>query len=621
MVDERELELIETISYPKDPAENLRWRTKLLRRARVNLEFREMLKRLFYEDILFAFNAFFYTLDVRRRPHHHQPFCTYSYQDVEILALRDAINRGEDKCLEKSRDMGVTWIVLGTMFWFWCQPSGGADFLLGSRIEDYVDKKGDPRTHFAKLRYLLNRLPKWLRPKGFNPRSHDTFMKLVNPVTESSFTGESNNPNFSTQGRYLAILYDEFAKWEGSDESAWTAGGDASPSRIAVSTPFGAGGQFYRLVTDGRTRKATLHWSLHPRKARGLSCLWPTPNEHEKGDRGASWSPEEKLTSPWYEGQCKRRLPSEIAQELDIDYLGAGRPVFEGKAWEMLKAWHKRVDEPVEFLAPHLYDFTTESIGSPSDWEGYIVVYEKCQNLHSYAVGTDVVEGVEAGDYAFIVVLDRSTKNIVAVYWSRLDEIQLASVILIVSRLYTSDEDALMEPWVGIEAAPGPGLATFDKAFELGVSNLFMPPRYDVTNGSVSFKKGWRTDKSSRAELVAGVREYLLDRAGNLNSQRLVGELMTFVYNKVGKPIAKGGCRDDGVMAFGIALQVDEIAPLEEKARKAKILDLRGVMEQAMRKPERMPVISTEELCLATVMKKKAFKDETSVLGEVEEWL
>ena len=608
------------IDYPKDPAENLRWRTKILRRARVNLEFREMLKRLFYEDILFAFNAFFYTLDVRRRPFHHQPFCTYPYQDREILALRDAINDGKDKCLEKSRDMGVTWIVLGTMFWFWCQPSGGADFLLGSRIEDYVDKKGDPRTHFAKLRYLLNRLPKWLRPKGFSPRSHDTFMKLVNPTTESSFTGESNNPNFSTQGRYLGILYDEFAKWEGSDESAWTAGGDASPCRIAVSTPFGAGGQFYRLVTDGRTQKATLHWSLHPRKARGLSCLWPAPNEHERGDRGLLYQPEEKLTSPWYESECKRRLPSEIAQELDIDYLGAGRPVFEGKAWEMLKEWHKRPDEPVQFFAPHLYNFSTElTIRSPSDWEGYIVVYEKCQSLYSYAIGVDVVEGVEGGDYAFIVVLDRGTKNVSAIYWSRLDEIQLASVVLIVSRLYSSDEDSGMEPWVGIETT-GPGLATFDKAVELEISNLFMAPRYDVTKGAVSFKKGWRTDTNSRTELVGGVREYLLDKAGRLNSQRLVGELMTFVYNKTGKPIAKSGCRDDGVMAFGIALQVDQIAPLEERARKEKARGLREMVEENMRMPEKVPIISVEEHCLKTIIERKSFAEEDHYWEEDMSW-
>jgi len=607
------------IDYPKDPTENLRWRAKILRRARVNLEFREVLKRLFYEDILFAFNAFFYTLDVRRRPFHHQPFCTYPYQDREILALQDAINDGKDKCLEKSRDMGVTWIVLGTMFWFWCQPSGGADFLLGSRIEDYVDKKGDPRTHFAKLRYLFNRLPKWLRPKGFNPRSHDTFMKLVNPTTESSFTGESNNPNFSTQGRYLAILYDEFAKWEGPDESAWTAGGDASPCRIAVSTPSGAGGQFYRLVTDGRTQKATLHWSLHPRKARGLSCLWPAPNEHERGDRGLLYQPEEKLTSPWYESECKRRLPSEIAQELDIDYLGAGRPVFEGKAWEMIKSWHGREDKPIDFLAPHLYDFSTENMASPGDWEGYIVVYERCEKLHSYCLGVDVVEGVEGGDYAFITVFNRRTKNVSAVYWSRIDEIQLGSIILIVSRLYTSSEDANVVPWVGIETT-GPGLATFDKALELDVSNLFMAPRYDVVKGAVSFRKGFRTDRSSRVELVGGIRSYLINQTGNLNSQRLVGELMTFVYNKLGKPTAMGSCHDDAVMSFGIALQVDEIAPIEEKVRKAKTASMRSMMEAVRDEAEITPVFTIEERCLATVIEKKAFKEDDGMWEDMQ-WL
>ena len=439
-------------------------------------------------------------------------------------------------------------------------------------------------------------------------------MKLVNPATESSFTGESNNPNFSTQGRYLGILYDEFAKWEGSDEPAWTAGGDASPCRIAISTPFGAGGQFYRLVTDGRTSKSTLHWSLHPGKARGFSCVWPAPNEHEKPDRGENWEPEVKLTSEWYESECKRRLPSEIAQELDIDYLGAGRPVFEGKAWEMLKLWHKMPDEPLEFLIPVLFTRETEAISNPSDWEGYIVVYERCEAMHSYAIGVDVVEGVEGGDYAVIVVVDRGTKNVSAIYWSRLDEVQLASVVSIVSSVYTGNEADAFIPWVGIETT-GPGLATFDKAVELEIPNLFMAPRYDVTKGSVSFKKGWRTDTNSRNELVSGVREYLLDKAGKLYSQRLVGELMTFVYNKFGKPIAKSGCHDDCVMAFGIALQVDEIAPVEEKARKHKALDLQGVVESRMEDAEKVPIVTMEEACLATVLKKKAFKSD-DWLGE-----
>ena len=177
-----------------------------------------------------------------------------------------------------------------------------------------------------------------------------------------------------------------------------------------------------------------------------------------------------------------------------------------------------------------------------------------------------------------------------------------------------------MEPWSGIETT-GPGLATFDKALELDVPNLFMAPRYDVTKGGVSFKKGWRTDRNSRAELVAGVREYLLDRAGSLNSQRLVGVLMTFVYNKTGKAIAKSGCRDDGVMAFGITLQVDEIAPTEERARKSKLAEMRDVVEVAMREPEKRHIPTVEELCLATIAENKKFGGEnTEEWKEVGEW-
>ena len=68
-------------AFPKNPTENLKWRAKLLRRASVDPLFRVQLVKLFHKDILFAFNAFYYTLDVRRRPFHHLPFCTYDYQD------------------------------------------------------------------------------------------------------------------------------------------------------------------------------------------------------------------------------------------------------------------------------------------------------------------------------------------------------------------------------------------------------------------------------------------------------------------------------------------------------------------------------------------------------------
>src|SRR5574343_850680 len=310
--------------YPKEYRANLAWRAQILQRAGKDAQFRSEIRELFFRDPIFAFNAFFYTLDVRKRPDHNQPFATYPYQDEEILRLLTCIKEGRDHVIEKSRDMGASWIVILCILWCWLNPTGGGDFLLGSRIEDYVDKKGDMRTLLEKARYALYKLPSWLRPKGFSSKEHDNFMRLLNPETRASITGASNNANFSTGGRYAAILFDEFGKWESTDTAAWTAAGDATPCRIAVSTPFGATGQYYSLVTNPAVSKSCLHWTLHPEKASEAYCLFP------RDDSKAS--ERDLIRSPWYDKECDRRSPEEIAQELDIAYLGSGNPVFTGKA-------------------------------------------------------------------------------------------------------------------------------------------------------------------------------------------------------------------------------------------------------------------------------------------------
>jgi len=94
--------------FPKGYRENLKWRRRLLARCKVDWVFKEKVRELFHRDVLFAFNAFFYTLDVRRRPRHHQPFCTYPFQDVTILKIVESINTGKDCPIEKSRDMGAS---------------------------------------------------------------------------------------------------------------------------------------------------------------------------------------------------------------------------------------------------------------------------------------------------------------------------------------------------------------------------------------------------------------------------------------------------------------------------------------------------------------------------------
>ena len=564
------------MNYPKTLDANIKYRGEILTKCNTDLSYRNLVKKAFYEDPLFAFNLFYYTLDVRRRPLHHQPFCTYNYQDNLILKVIESIDSGQDLVIEKSRDMGCSWIIILVFLWFWLKPAGGVDFLLGSRIEDYVDKKGDMRTLLEKARYALYHLPKWLLPEGFNTKKHDNFMRLQNPETRSSITGESNNANFSTGGRYAGVLFDEFAKWEGTDMSAWTAAGDATPCRIALSTPFGASGKYYELVTDGRTEKVNLHWAKHPMKNDGAYCEYPLKTAV-------------KTRSPWYDRQCQRRTPSEIAQELDINYLGAGNPVFDGLAGERVNGLLQLSKKPLDIIEIDMASFTYHKLEEAPDFIGLLIMWEQVSENIEYSIGVDVAEGKEGGDYSVVKILNRNNSSLAASYYSHLDEVQLAKIIKVISSIFNT-------PWIGIEVN-GPGLATFDLCVEYDVPMLFMMPSYDVSKGSVSYKKGWRTTNISRNVLIAGIKEWLQIGEGFVD-KRCVRELTTFVKNKVGRGEAKSGCNDDEVIAFGIALQVHVNAPImgiDEKEEPMSIFDIQPTDEPT----------SIEDRCMATILRKR----------------
>lgn len=591
--------------YPKTYVENLRWRVKMLRKARTDSLFRAKLKRLFHSDPLFAFNAFFYTLDVRRRPRHHRPFTTYPYQDLMILTKCDHIERGEDLADEKSRDMGASWIGIGVYTWFWLKPEGGYDFLLGSRIQDYVDKKGDMRTLFEKVRYLLYRLPEWLRPRGFERSKHDNYMKLINPESLSSITGESNNANFGTGGRYRSIFMDEFAKWKDTDIAAWTATADATPCRMPVSTPFGAFGQYYNTISDGRTKKLTIHWSLHPLKSEGLYCPYPRPTDLKEGLEAnwLSWKGEKAwLRSRWYDKECGRRNARTIAQELDIDYIGAGSPVFVGAAASRMMFLLRSEKRPEAYWE---FDFTEEKFvplsEEPRSLENCLIVYKLPTVSSEEVLGVDVVEGREEGDFAVIKGLCRETKSCSFSIFTRSDEVVLAKMLLWINDwLCGFKSSPRQHPTIGIETI-GPGLSTFDLCVEYGVTNLFMMPKYDSAREAEFFEKGWRTSSSSRRKLVGLVKEWLNEGVGWVD-RRCVGEMTSFVYKSANRPEAASSAHDDEVMAWGIALAVDDIMPGGEyKAPVRKRED--GLPDNIFNIEDyRSPGPSTvEDFCLETV--------------------
>ena len=291
-----------------------------------------------------------WTFDPRRQGcRKHQPFLTWPVQEAAGRRIRAAIEEGGDVLIDKSRDMGATWLCLAAFAWMWLFVPD-TPLLVASRKEEYVDGRGNPDTLFWKLDYLLAHLPGWLRPKI--ERRH---MHLANLDNGSVIDGESTNADLGRGGRRKAILLDEFAAVEnGAEILAATA--DAAPCRVFNSTPKGRGNAFAEVRFSGKVQVVTLHWKDHPEKGRGARLVadWrgegilplrpaavPAAQDSTFGKereqdalatqgRDALATSKRRWTSPWYESQCARRTSrKEVAQELDIDYLASGDAFFD----------------------------------------------------------------------------------------------------------------------------------------------------------------------------------------------------------------------------------------------------------------------------------------------------
>lgn len=240
------------------------------------------------EACIFFIENFGWTFDPR--PYsapHHLPFFLFDYQKKNIRWLIEHIEGGSDGFIEKSRDMGVSWIVFVMVpLWYWLFREG-VNILLGSYKERLVDDRSKDSL-FGMIDYAMINLPKWILPKGFNKDKHRNKLKLQNPQNFNLISGETMTPEFGRGTRKTVILFDELGTWEYAKD-AWESAGDSSPCRIANSTPKGY--NFYAMLRESGIDILTLHWKEHPMK-----------------------------DDKWYEFECDRRTDEEVAQELDISY-------------------------------------------------------------------------------------------------------------------------------------------------------------------------------------------------------------------------------------------------------------------------------------------------------------
>lgn len=263
------------------------------------------------EGCLFFLENFAWTFDPR--PEHepfHLPFIMFDYQKEAVRWIIEHIDNGKDGLVEKSRDMGASWLLfVWVPLWYWLFRDG-VNILVGSYKEALVDDRSQDSL-FGKMDYALSTLPNWLLPKKFNKDKHRTKLKLLNPSNQNQITGDTMNPSFGRGSRKTVILFDELGFWDYAKD-AWESSGDATSCRIANSTPHGY--NYYSMLRQSGMDVITLHWKLHPLK-----------------------------DEQWYQFECARRTEEEVAQELDISYTKSreGRVYIEWNEENVLKGLYE----------------------------------------------------------------------------------------------------------------------------------------------------------------------------------------------------------------------------------------------------------------------------------------
>lgn len=555
---------------------------KLRQRAAGSIDLQQSIRQACSDDILFFINALCWLYEPRIRKigtrtlPHKIPFISRPHQDVAIIEAKKSLGE-RDIGIEKSRDEGATWIGLILALHDWLFVPLAAIGLV-SRNERAVDAQGDPDSLMWKLDWELDQLPRWMVP-SFQRSSAD--MSLVNRENGSTILGYSCTGDVARGGRKRWFFMDELAAFRrDTDQEAMDSTQYVSDSRLIVSTPKGSHGAYYDAMhEESNILRLRLAWWDNPTKNRGLYRYVggkmvvvdpsnPLPKGYEKDAqpllerlRKRGFTLENRLRSPWYDGQCDRpkTTPQSIAQELDIDYGGSEYRIY-GEVFRDHAM--KNVRTPV---CQGEYHHSSESLEGQFERSrgGPLSLWINLENgkppFGAYTVGCDISSGL-GGSYtsnSVIQVLSVMTGEQVAEWVSNsLEPTDFADLAVAVCRWF---HDAYF-----IWEINGPSGAAFTRQ----VINRKYPNMYHREVLWQKSKKrqkfpGWNSDEKTRAAVLHEMGQAVRLGRLKMRSEPLLvetgfyvmqgGQIVNTHSKSTSDESSRGQAHGDRVIAFCLA--------------------------------------------------------------------
>jgi hypothetical protein len=459
----------------------------------------------------------------------NRPYVLWDCQDRASTEIITGITQGRDVVIRKSRDMGASWLLAAISCWGWLFK--GWQTLLVSRVEDGVDRPGDPDSLFWKVDYLLQAQPSWLLPqdastllkRGGDTRQH---MMLRNPVSGATITGQASTAHVGRGGRRTMILFDEFASM-GDAEAAWRSAADATSCRIAVSTPLGSGTHYSTLIRMSRVQGdptlVELLYMDHPLKGANAE----TRTDVDGRITGVSGS--EYIWTPWLGEQSKRRDTVDMAENVFATEVGSGSNFFVPSVVTSHMNEYAMPGERCSLLRGKFI----------SDANGRWRVFRHGDINSEYVIFADPSYGTGSANSA-ICVMDAVRREVVAEFADpNIPPYELANEMVDCAMTVYRGRRI---PLIGWEVN-GPGAAMHHDFIRIGYTELYRQRMVGTTTERMTVRYGWNSNRRSKRTILSVLSRSLSQGEVYIPSEDTLREMMDYVILDDGS-IEAGSVRD-----------------------------------------------------------------------------
>lgn len=482
------------------------------------------------QDPVYFANNYGYVFDMKKQ--QISKMKCFPYQEDCLRTFND----NQNSIVLKSRQMGLS--VISAMYVAWRLV-----FCFDERILVVADNGNGAVRFLNTVRQVLDKLPDWMLPDE----------RLINNTKQISFSNGSwvkavASSKQAGRGESLTcLILDETAFIEHAQD-IWMGAGLALAATqgkcIMISTPKGTGNLYHQTWVQASKNEGSfvpikLHWSIHPILSEGL--------EYRKDADGKEYP-----WSPWYGKECDRLHHDKvkISQELDLSFEGSSAVVIDNS---IIMKYRRDIGEKKPIC---YFDFKNDE--NPFvDYETTFHIWKKPKENGNYIIGGDVGRG-DSKDYSTLQIIDADDLEQVGEYQGKIVPDTFAELINKVGLIYNN-------AYLAIECN------SFGLATTLILKNQLKYPSdrmyiaksavklFNRTHNYVVEKDtdvpGFQTTVKTRPLLISALVKYMRDMQIKINSNRLLTEFETFVYN--GDKVEHApGFNDDLIFGFAIALLI-----------------------------------------------------------------